>query len=83
MVDRFIVLADHVSKELLQVKIDKSSKAKPPNMITSKKVDALIEVRDILKHLLQVTQEVCLKKCVTLSKCILLISGLKKESFNC
>ncbi|XP_054084906.1 uncharacterized protein LOC105218419 isoform X1 [Zeugodacus cucurbitae] len=51
MVDRFIVLADHVSKVLLQVKMDKSSKAKPPNMITGEEIDALVEVRDILKPL--------------------------------
>ncbi|XP_050340894.1 zinc finger BED domain-containing protein 4-like [Bactrocera neohumeralis] len=79
MVDRFIVLADHVSKVLLQVKMDKSSKAKPPNMITGEEIDALVEVRDILKPLLQVTQEVCFEKYVTLSKCIPLISSLRKK----
>ncbi|XP_054089693.1 uncharacterized protein LOC128922611 [Zeugodacus cucurbitae] len=79
MVDRFIVLADHVSKVLLQVKMDKSLKAKPPNMITGEEIDALVEVRDILKPLLQITQEVCFEKCVTLSKCIPLISSLRKK----
>ncbi|XP_054091845.1 uncharacterized protein LOC128923921 isoform X1 [Zeugodacus cucurbitae] len=79
MVDRFIVLADHVSKVLLQVKLDKSLKAKPPNMITGEEIDALVEVRDILKPLLQITQEVCFEKCVTLSKCIPLISSLRKK----
>lgn len=80
--NRFIVLADYVSKVLLQVKIDKSSRAKPPNMITGDEIDALIEVRDILKPLWQVNQEVCSEKCVTLSKSIPLISGLKKVSYN-
>lgn len=82
MTDRFIVLADLVSKVLLQVKKDKSSRAKPPNMITGEEIDALIEVRDVLKPLIRVTQEVCSEKNVTLSKCIPLISGLMKVNYS-
>lgn len=82
MVDRFIVLADHVSEVLLQVKIDKSSRTKPPNMITGEGIDEFIEVRDILKPLMRVTREVCSEKNVTLSKCIPLISGLMKVNYS-
>ncbi|XP_044592932.1 zinc finger BED domain-containing protein 4-like [Cotesia glomerata] len=82
MINRFIVLADHVGKVLLQVKMDKSSKAKPPNMITGDELESLIEVRDILSPLWRVTQEVCAEKNVTLSKCIPLIASLRKKTEN-
>ena len=62
MVNRFIVLADYVGKVLLQIKLDKSSKAKPPNMITGDELDSIIEIRDILSSLWRVTQEVCSEK---------------------
>lgn len=80
MINRFILLADHVGKVLLQVKIDKSSKAKPPNTISGDEIEPLIEVRDILSPLWRVTQEVRSEKNVTLSKCIPLIACLRKVS---
>ncbi|XP_046422338.1 uncharacterized protein LOC124180631 [Neodiprion fabricii] len=57
---------------------DKSSRSKPPEILTAEELDALIEIRDILKPLWHVTHEVSADKEVTLSKCIPLITGLKR-----
>lgn len=78
MIDRFIALADFVSRVLLQMQRDKSSRSKPPNMLTGDELEALIEAKDLLRPLWQVTNEVCGEKFVTLSKCIPLIRGLKE-----
>ncbi|CAD6216230.1 GSCOCG00011302001-RA-CDS [Cotesia congregata] len=78
MVDRFINLAEHVNCALLKVHRDKSSRSKPPDILTGDELDALIEIRDILKPLWNVTHEVSADKEVTLSKCIPLITGLKR-----
>lgn len=80
MLDRFFNLAGHVNCALLKVHRDKSSRSKPPDILTGDELDILIEIRDILKPLWHVTHEVSADKKVTLSKCIPLITGLKRVS---
>lgn len=77
MVDRFLQLSDFVGRVLLQVRKDKSSRAKPPDMLTGNELDILSEVRDLLKPLYNITTEISSEKNVTLSKCIPMIVGLR------
>lgn len=50
--------------------------------ITGEEIDAWIEVRDILKPLLWVTQEVCYEKFVSLSKTIKLSQEIETKYGN-
>ncbi|XP_074114022.1 uncharacterized protein LOC141537088 [Cotesia typhae] len=78
MLDRFINLAEHINYALLKVHRDKSSRSEPLDILTGDELDILIEIRDILKPLWHVTHEDSADKEVTLSKCIPLITGLKR-----
>lgn len=51
MIERFLLLSDHLGRILLQVHRDRSSKSKPPDMLTYGEVEALSEVKYILKPL--------------------------------
>lgn len=83
MLDRFLLLCDFVGRVLAKVAREKSSKAKPPLMITSEEEEIIREVRDLLKPLSQVTKEISSEKSVTLSKCIPLVSLLSKVKYIC
>ncbi|KAK3922547.1 Zinc finger BED domain-containing protein 4 [Frankliniella fusca] len=80
MLDRFLLLADHVSQVLLKIQREKSSKARPPNFPTGEELEALSEARDLLKPLYQVTLEVSKEKSVTLSICIPLVAAMKRKT---
>lgn len=80
MLDRFINLSDYVNQALLKVQKDKSSRSKPPNVLSGDDLDMLIEVRDVLYPLWFATHEASADKHVTLSKCIPLVKGLQEVS---
>ncbi|XP_075147197.1 E3 SUMO-protein ligase ZBED1-like [Haematobia irritans] len=79
MVERFLLLADHVGRVLLQMHMDRVSRSKAPIMLNGDELDALTEVRDILKPLWNITKEISSEKTVTLSKCIPLVVALKMK----
>ncbi|XP_043468397.1 uncharacterized protein LOC122502421 [Leptopilina heterotoma] len=82
MLDRFLELSDFIGRVLLKVSREKSTRGKPPMMLTPEEEEIAIEIRDILKPMSQVTKEICSEKSVTLSKCIPLISLLQKSINN-
>ncbi|XP_043464501.1 uncharacterized protein LOC122499959 [Leptopilina heterotoma] len=82
MLDRLLELSDFIGRVLLKVSREKSTRGKPPMMLTPEEEEIANEIRDILKPMSQVTKEICSEKSVTLSKCIPLISLLQKSINN-
>ncbi|XP_043461281.1 zinc finger BED domain-containing protein 4-like [Leptopilina heterotoma] len=80
MLERFLSFADFVTIILMKIQREKNTKSKPPSMLSSDEIEALTEVRDLLKLLWQVTLEFSSEKTVTLSKCIPLIHIMKNVS---
>ncbi|XP_017478144.1 PREDICTED: zinc finger BED domain-containing protein 1-like isoform X1 [Rhagoletis zephyria] len=80
MLERFMTLSTCIAQVILQLQMDKNTRARTPNMVTAEEVDALKEVTDILKPLHEITSELCVKKNVNISKCIPLVAGLKKAT---
>ncbi|KAK3932992.1 E3 SUMO-protein ligase ZBED1 [Frankliniella fusca] len=80
MVSRFLHLSDFVSRVLFKVQREKSSKRKPPPMLSADELEALTEVAALLKPLAVVTAEVSTKKTVSLSKVIPLTAYLKTRA---
>lgn len=76
MIDRYLNLSDFVNRALLRVQMDRSSKAKPPPLMTADEIEALREVRDLLKPLDIATKQISQEKFPTLSKCIPLMKVL-------
>lgn len=80
MIERFLKLADCVSVVLMQLKLERNTKSKVPNILSGDEVEALNEVKTILKPLYQATMEVVSEKQVTISKIIPMINNLKSVS---
>ena len=80
MLQRFLQLREFIVRVLAKVSREKSSKEKPPQMITLDEEEIAREVRDLLKPAWQVTLEICSEKSITLSKCIPLVALLRKVS---
>ncbi|KAK3933175.1 Zinc finger BED domain-containing protein 6 [Frankliniella fusca] len=80
MLERFLLLADPVSRILLQLQRERgATKRKPPNLIPGDQLEILTEVRDLLKPLEEATLLVCKGNAVTLSDVIPMVYGLKKS----
>ncbi|XP_073840445.1 E3 SUMO-protein ligase ZBED1-like [Musca autumnalis] len=79
MIDRFILLENQVGRVLMQMHTERNSRSKPPTMLTGAELDAVEDVRNVLKPLYLITKEISAEKYVTISKCIPLISGLKTK----
>jgi len=77
MLDRFLALSEYISTVLFKAQIDKSTKSKPPAMVTAQELEALTEVKSLLKPLAIVTAEVSTEKTVSLSKVIPLVNFIK------
>ncbi|KAK3921574.1 Zinc finger BED domain-containing protein 4 [Frankliniella fusca] len=80
MLERFLKLADKVSRVLLKCQMDRTTKSKPPNMLNGEELEALTEVKDLLKPLNEVTLEVSSEKTTTLSKCIPLVNAMQDKN---
>ena len=75
---RYFLLAPLVTRVIIEVQRERSSKAKPPTILTPDDEDALKEVRDLLSPLARAIKEISSEKLVTLSKCIPVIKSLRK-----
>ncbi|XP_033229761.1 zinc finger BED domain-containing protein RICESLEEPER 3-like [Belonocnema kinseyi] len=62
MLDRFLLLCELVQRVLAKITREKTSKEKPPPMITAGEEELVREVRDLLKPAWQVTKEICAEK---------------------
>ena len=78
MLERFLQMADLVSMVLFKLQREKSTKRKPSPMLTAEDIEALTEVKELLKPLEEATRTVCKDKSVCLSDIIPMVSGLKK-----
>ncbi len=81
MVERYLYLHEYVSRVILKLQRDKNSKSRPPAIISAENIEALGEVRDLLKPLAIATKEISQEHHPTLSKCIPLVSALKSVGF--
>ncbi|XP_043469890.1 zinc finger BED domain-containing protein 4-like [Leptopilina heterotoma] len=77
MLERFLLLSGFVTVVLMNLQRNRSSKSKPPIMLTAVELEIMQEVKDVLKPLWQVTLEMSSEKIVTLSKCIPLINAMR------
>ncbi|KAK3922231.1 Zinc finger BED domain-containing protein 4 [Frankliniella fusca] len=57
MLERFLQLHENVARVILKLQRDKNSKSKPPAILTMDEIDALTEVRDLLRPLDIATKE--------------------------
>ncbi|KAK3911564.1 Zinc finger BED domain-containing protein 4 [Frankliniella fusca] len=80
MLDRFLHLSEYVSRVLFKCQLDKSTKSKPPQMVTATELEALREVKALLKPLANVTAEVSTEKTVSISKVIPLTNFIKTKA---
>ena len=81
MLERFLLLADPVSRVLLKLQRERNStRSKPPNMLTGDELEILTEVKELLKPLEEATLLVSTKT-VPLSDVIPMVYGLKQVSY--
>ncbi|KAK3930257.1 Zinc finger BED domain-containing protein 4 [Frankliniella fusca] len=79
MLERFLQLADEISRVLLKCQRDRGTKARPPNMLNGEELEALTEVKELMKPLNEVTREISSEKTTTLSKCIPLVHAMQDK----
>ncbi|XP_052126662.1 zinc finger BED domain-containing protein 4-like, partial [Frankliniella occidentalis] len=79
MIERFLLLADFLQRVLLKVKREKNTKTRRPSFLSDDELDALTEVRQLLKPLDIVTKSISGEKVGTLSLAIPLLNALKKN----
>ncbi|KAK3932374.1 Zinc finger BED domain-containing protein 4 [Frankliniella fusca] len=81
MLDRFLELADPVSRVLLKLQMERgSTRSKPPNMGNGEELEVLGEVRDLLRPLEQATLIVSQEKAVALSSVIPMVAALRAQT---
>jgi len=80
MIERFLLLGDVIARALTTLAREKSTKTKPPIMLSVDEEEITKEICELLKPLAEVTVEISSEKTVTISKVIPMVRGISRVS---